>query len=165
MNIFYIFSLYVLSTNKGKYESNHTAEKLAIDYADHIIEALETLVALIESEMVVTFATCKAEKSGNYPLTIKSLISSEIPEKELLQQANESRHVAEEKAKKLLSKLESFARPDSGIVSAPESSHNAFASGASNSTSTSAWEESSGYSQNTGYGILSSFLFFKSCSN
>ena len=132
---------------------------MAIDYADHIIEALETLVALIESEMVVTFATCKAEKSGNYPLTIKSLISSEIPEKELLQQANESRHVAEEKAKKLLSKLESFARPDSGIVSAPESSHNAFASGASNSTSTSAWEESSGYSQNTGYGILSSFLF------
>ena len=54
-----MFVLYALSMNKGKYESNHTAEKLAIDYADHIIEALETIVALIESEMVVTFATCK----------------------------------------------------------------------------------------------------------
>ena len=146
----YSFIIYFYPINEGKYESNHTAEKLAIDYADHIIEALETLVALVESDMAVTFATCKAGKLLSNPLTTKSLISSEISEKDLLQRANESRHLAEDKAKKLLSKLESFARPDSGIVSAPESAHNAFASGASNSTSTSAWEESSGYSQNTG---------------
>ena len=145
--------MYILLHNAGKYESNHTAEKLAINYADHIIEALETLVALIESEMTVTLANCKTGKLGNHPLATKSLINNEISEKELLQKANDSRHLAEEKAKKLLSKLESFARPDSGIVSAPESSHNAFASGTSNSTSTSVWEESSGYSLNTGYEI------------
>ena len=142
--------MYIHSLNIGKYESNHTAEKLAINYADHIIEALETLVALVESEMAVTFANCKAGKLANYPLTTKSLISNEISEKELLYRANESRQLAESCAKKLLSKLESFARPDSGIVSAPESSHNAFAGGTSNSTATSVWEESSGYSQNTG---------------
>ena len=138
------------SQNKGKYESNHTAEKLAINYADHIIEALETLVALVESEMAVTLANCKSGKMANYQLTTKSLISNELSEKELLYRANENRQLAENCAKTLLSKLESFARPDSGIVSAPESSHNAFAGGASNSTSTSVWEESSGYSQNTG---------------
>ena len=134
----------------GKYESNHTAEQLAINYADHIIEALETLVSLIESDMAVTIANCKAGKLSNDQITMKSFINKELSEKEILQQANEGRQRAENKAKKLLSKLESFARPDSGIVSAPDSSHNGFAAGSNNSASTSIWEESSGYSQNTG---------------
>ena len=100
--------------------------------------------------MAVTLANCKSGKLANHPLTTKSLISNEISEKERLYRANDNRQLAENCAKTLLSKLESFARPDSGIVSAPESSHNAFAGGISNSTSTSVWEESSGYSQNTG---------------
>ena len=158
MNIFVFHDRHTLNikikcTNHfivGKYESNHTAEQLAINYADHIIEALETLVSLIESDMAVTIANCKAGKLSNDQITMKSFINKELSEKEILQQANEGRQRAENKAKKLLSKLESFARPDSGIVSAPDSSHNVFAAGSNNSASTSIWEESSGYSQNTG---------------
>ena len=100
--------------------------------------------------MAVTIANCKAGKLSNDQITMKSFINKELSEKEILQQANEGRQRAENKAKKLLSKLESFARPDSGIVSAPDSLHNVFAAGSNNSASTSIWEESSGYSQNTG---------------
>ena len=127
---------------------------MAINYADHIIEALETLIALIESDTAVTIANCKVGKLSNEQITIKSYLSSELSEKDMLHRANDSRQLAESKAKKLLSKLESFARPDSGIISAPESSHNGFGVGTNNSTSTSVWEESSGYSQNTGYDFL-----------
>ena len=141
--------LHIFENILGKYESNHTAEQLTINYADHIIEALETLVALTESEMAVNIANNHTGRLANDKGT-KSTINSEITEKEMLQRAKEVRHLAENKAKKLLSKLESFARPDSGIVSAPESSHNTFAlMGSNNSAATSAWEESSGYSQNT----------------
>ena len=101
--------------------------------------------------MAVTIANCKSGKFSNDQLITKSFLNNyELSEKEILYRANEGRLLAENKAKKLLSKLESFARPDSGIVSAPESAHNVFVTGISNSASTSVWEESSGYSQNTG---------------
>ena len=100
----------------------------------------------------MTIANCRTGKISNDQIITKSFINNyELSEKELLYRANEGRLLAENKAKKLLSKLESFARPDSGIVSAPESAHNVFVAGTTNSASTSVWEESSGYSQNTGY--------------
>ena len=134
----------------GKYESNHTAQQLAVNYADHIIEALEALIALLESEMAVTLASCKTGKISNDQIKIKAILNKSLSEKDLLTGASENRQMAENEAKKLLFKLETFARPDSGIISGPESSHNVFGSSANNSTSTSVWEESSGYSQNTG---------------
>ena len=100
--------------------------------------------------MAVTFASCKTGKISNDQIKIKTILNNSLSEKDLLTGANEKRQMAENKVKKLLSKLETFARPDSGIISAPESSHNVFGSSANNSTSTSVWEESSGYSQNTG---------------
>ena len=145
----------------GKYESNHTAKQLAINYADYIIESLEALVALTDSEMAVTNYTFG--KLSDEHIKPKSWSINELSEKDLLQKANDGRQLAENKVKKFLSKLESFARPDSGVISAPESSHNIFGVGTNNSSSTSVWEGSSGYSQNTGYDQC--YSHFNGCKN
>ena len=73
--------------------------------------------------------------------------------------AEKHRQLVECKAKKVLSRLEMFTRPDSGIVSSTpaSSSNNGFGGSGGSMTTTNSggstsnvWEESSGYSQNTG---------------
>ncbi len=91
----------------GKYESNHTAQNLIIAYLDHVIESFEVLVNLLESNQN---SVLKMDKSS-------------------------SRQVAENLAKKLIKRLDSVIRPDSGLAQASGSS-----------LESSAWtEDSSGY--------------------
>ena len=50
--------------NLGKYESNCTVLRLALEYADHISEAFEVLAALVESEMSLLLANCQVAGIG-----------------------------------------------------------------------------------------------------
>ena len=54
-----------LTVLMGKYESNNTALQLAINYSDQAIEAYEVLCALLESEMGVLLANCRAAGLGS----------------------------------------------------------------------------------------------------
>ncbi len=95
----------------GKYESNHTAQSLIISFLDHIIESFEVLVNLLESH----------HQSNQSPV--------------LKLDKSSSRQVAENLAKKLIKRLDSVIRPDSGLAQASGSS-----------LESSAWtEDSSGY--------------------
>ncbi|KAJ9578304.1 hypothetical protein L9F63_005470, partial [Diploptera punctata] len=49
-----------LSLLVGKYESNATALRLALSYSDRAIEAYDVLVALLESELGLLLANCRA---------------------------------------------------------------------------------------------------------
>ena len=54
-----------LSVLMGKYESNTTALQLSINYSDHMLEAYEVLLALVESEQGVLLANCRAAGLGS----------------------------------------------------------------------------------------------------
>lgn len=123
----------------GRYESNNTAQNLAASYADHVIESLEVLNILIETEMGILLANCKA--SG-----LDDLVSTgdlEASPEELMERARSNRKDAEQTARSLLQRLESVLRPDSGLEMPyppppPPIDANALQ-----------WEDSSGYSQAT----------------
>ncbi|XP_059085574.1 colorectal mutant cancer protein-like [Tigriopus californicus] len=123
----------------GRYESNNTAQNLAATYADHVIESLEVLNILIETEMGILLANCKM--SG-----LDDLVSAgdlEASPEELLERARSNRKDAEQTARLLLQRLESVLRPDSGLeipYPPPPPPIDAHAL---------QWEDSSGYSQAT----------------
>lgn len=50
----------------GKYESNATALALALGYSDQALEACQVLVALLDSEIGVLLANCRAAGIGGF---------------------------------------------------------------------------------------------------
>ena len=104
-------------------------------YANHIIESLEVLVALLETELVL--ANCRVSQIGSDESSQKSV--------ESLEKASENRQSVEALAKRLLTRLEIMTRPDSGLAMP---SGSCSGSGGGGGTGT-AWEDSSGYSQAT----------------
>ena len=55
-----------LSALVGKYESNSTALSIALSYCDQALEASQTLVSLLDSEMSVLLANCRAAGIGAF---------------------------------------------------------------------------------------------------
>ena len=130
----------VITIFPGKYESNYTAQQLAVTYANHIIESLEVLVSLLETELGLVQANYRAN------VTSSSLDDRALKSTDSLERANENRHVAEALAKRLLTRLEIVTRPDSGLAMPSGSSNGCSGSGVGLGA---AWEDSSGYSQAT----------------
>ena len=54
-----------LTVLMGKYESNFTAIQLAMTYADQVIEANEVLVSLLETDLGILLANCRAAGLGS----------------------------------------------------------------------------------------------------
>lgn len=94
-----------LSILIGKYESNSTALQLAVTNLDQTIEAYEVLVALLESEIALLFASCKAAGVG-----VKGNTGGSVADQEdlvaLVRRAQEQRRSTENVARHLLSRLE-----------------------------------------------------------
>lgn len=85
----------------GKYESNQTAHQLVLNYCDHIVNTLEVLLALMETEMGVLLAKCRAAGYDD-------LVESEdvgATDEDLLERANRNRQSAEAVARKLLVRM------------------------------------------------------------
>uniref|UniRef100_A0A673WGK9 MCC regulator of WNT signaling pathway n=1 Tax=Salmo trutta TaxID=8032 RepID=A0A673WGK9_SALTR len=85
----------------GKYESNATALRLALQYSEQCIEAYELLLALAESEQSLVFGQFRAagvgtvgEQSGEESIT------------QILKRAHDGRKTAENAAKDLLGRLD-----------------------------------------------------------
>ena len=111
--------------SSGKYESNHTAHLLSASYADHLIEAMEVLNVLVETELAILLANCKASPgfsdlvAESHPGIAGQLtrqIAGQNPD-DLVVRALENRAAAVNAANELLSRLEPVARCDSGVAS------------------------------------------------
>lgn len=50
----------------GKYESNSTALALALSYSDQALEACQALISLLDSEISVLLANCRAAGIGGF---------------------------------------------------------------------------------------------------
>ena len=106
----------------GKYESNLIAQQLVAHYADHTIESLELLSQMHEARL---------DEGDDARLRLD---------------------VVEEKAHKLLLKLEEAMRPDSGLalVHHQHRPHEKSKRTTAVAENPCPWEDSSGYSQTTG---------------
>lgn len=117
-----------LSVLLGKLESNNTALHLAQSYCDHIIESYDVLVALLETETGL-LSVCNNNGLGGY--SNGGLESSNVRRR-----AASNRKSAEVVARHLLARMgKSFNRSDSGVGGV-----------CSVASSSSYWEDSSGYS-------------------
>ena len=106
----------------GKYESNLIAQQLVVRYADHTIESLELLSQMLEVRL---------DEGEDARLRLDAV---------------------EEKAHKLLLKLDEAMRPDSGLalVHHPPRPYEKSKRTAAIAENPCPWEDSSGYSQTTG---------------
>ncbi|XP_023711663.1 colorectal mutant cancer protein isoform X4 [Cryptotermes secundus] len=102
-----------LSLLVGKYESNATALRLALTYSDRAIEAYDVLVALLESELGLLLANCRAAGIGNQINMRADNDSGTDGDNDcagevaaLLRRAGENRQAAETVARHLLSRLD-----------------------------------------------------------
>lgn len=96
---------------------------LALDYNDRIIDTLETLIALLETELGIVLANLRA--SGQDHL-VKTDEGNDASNEDLIDRANANRRAAENVAKRLLVRMASVGygnagnnhlRPDSGFSS------------------------------------------------
>ncbi|XP_046901064.1 colorectal mutant cancer protein isoform X2 [Hypomesus transpacificus] len=85
----------------GKYESNATALRLALQYSEQCIEAYELLLALAESEQSLVLGQFKAASVGTVGEQSREESISQI-----LKRAHDSRKTAENTAKDLLIRLD-----------------------------------------------------------
>lgn len=94
----------------GKYESNATALRLALGFSDRAIEAYDVLVALLESELGLLLANCRAAGIGKHnSAKDETLKDDEIEVHEvatILRRANENRKAAETVARHLVTRLD-----------------------------------------------------------
>ncbi|KAK8387627.1 hypothetical protein O3P69_018262 [Scylla paramamosain] len=123
-----------LSILMGKYESNSVALQLAVTNLDQTIEAYEVYVALLESEIGLLLASCKAAGVGVKGAGSSSASSGwSISEQEdlvaLVKRAQEQRRSTENVARHLLSRLERYGAQ-------PSDTENWSETGTSNNTST-----------------------------
>ncbi|KDR23021.1 hypothetical protein L798_02176, partial [Zootermopsis nevadensis] len=95
-----------LSLLVGKYESNATALRLALSYSDRAIEAYDVLVALLESELGLLLANCRAAGIGNQNMTKDGDNDCAGEVVALLRRAGENRRAAETVARHMLARLD-----------------------------------------------------------
>ncbi|KAG0714225.1 Colorectal mutant cancer protein [Chionoecetes opilio] len=133
-----------LSIMMGKHESNSVALQLAVSNLDQTIEAYEVYVALLESEIGLLLASCKAAgvgvKGGGSGNTSTGWSISEQEDRvALVKRAQEQRRSTENVARHLLSRLERFGNhpSDPEIWSETGTSNNT-----SNTSSTSSGVDS-----------------------
>ncbi|XP_068082210.1 colorectal mutant cancer protein isoform X2 [Anabrus simplex] len=115
-----------LSLLVGKYESNATALRLALGYSDRAIEAYDVLVALLESELGLLLANCRAAGIGKHSSNAKGTTEESGPDCEtdcaevgsLLRRAGENRRAAETVARHLLGRLDNAATSNAITISA-----------------------------------------------
>nr|CAD7572362.1 unnamed protein product [Timema californicum] len=110
-----------LSLLVGKYESNATALRLALGYSDRAIEAYDVLVALLESELGLLLANCRAAGIGKQ-LNIRGESNESEPDSgemaAILRRASENRRAAETVARHLLSRLDNVSISNAICLSA-----------------------------------------------
>ena len=104
----------------GRYESNHTAHTLVSGYSDRIVESLEILLALLETDLGLLMAACKA--SGRDDLVATAFNGKTNSGGGLMARAAENRAAAESVCLAWLERLGeseegSGFRPDSGLES------------------------------------------------
>ncbi|XP_052267563.1 colorectal mutant cancer protein-like isoform X2 [Dreissena polymorpha] len=88
----------------GKYESNNTALQMVLSYSGSCIETYEIICALLESELGVVLANCRAAGLGS--LGGESFSEDQDEISSILQRAHQSRRAAENVSKHLLHKLD-----------------------------------------------------------
>ncbi|BFZ13771.1 hypothetical protein BsWGS_16811 [Bradybaena similaris] len=93
-----------LSVLIGKYESNNTALQLASAFSDQCIESQDLLTALLDTEMGVLLANCRAAGLGGLAGTDGDDDEEEITA--ILQRAHHARRRAEGVARHLLARLD-----------------------------------------------------------
>ncbi|CAG7828254.1 unnamed protein product, partial [Allacma fusca] len=93
----------------GKYESNNVGHQIALSFSDQLIEAYDVLVALLESELGLLLANCRAAgigaTSGGNCGNGSETIEDDIDVATLLHRANENRMTAEIAARNLLIRM------------------------------------------------------------
>lgn len=94
-----------LSVLVGKYESNATALALALGYSDQALEACQVLVALLDSEIGVLLANCRAAGIGGFA-GFESGDDEQGEVSALLQRSHGSRRAAESVARHLLHRMD-----------------------------------------------------------
>ncbi|XP_049785034.1 colorectal mutant cancer protein isoform X1 [Schistocerca cancellata] len=133
-----------LSLLLGKYESNATALRLALGYSDRAIEAYDVLVALLESELGLLLANCRAAGIGKFAGKDESKDSENdaVEIGSLLRRASENRRATETVARHLLARLEATLASNAiNISTSPWEEY-------SHTTSTSSSGECSEWGQN-----------------
>ncbi|XP_076438920.1 colorectal mutant cancer protein-like isoform X2 [Babylonia areolata] len=93
-----------LSSLVGKYESNATALTLALSYSDQALEACQALIGLLDSEIGVLLANCRAAGIGGFGFGSGEDEQGEVTA--LLQQSHGARRTAESMARHLLHRLD-----------------------------------------------------------
>lgn len=93
-----------LSSLVGKYESNATALTMALSYSDQALETCQMLVALLDSEIGVLLANCRAAGIGGFGFGNGEEDRGEVTA--LLQRSHGARRTAEGMAKHLLNRLD-----------------------------------------------------------
>nr|KAG5707281.1 hypothetical protein BaRGS_000055 [Batillaria attramentaria] len=93
-----------LSGLVGKYESNATALTMALSYSDQALEACQMLVALLDSEISVLLANCRAAGIGGFGFGSGEEDQGEVTA--LLQRSHGARRTAESMARHLLHRLD-----------------------------------------------------------
>ncbi|KAK7096303.1 colorectal mutant cancer protein-like isoform X2 [Littorina saxatilis] len=93
-----------MSSLVGKYESNATALTLALSYSDQALEACQGLISLLDSEISVLLANCRAAGIGGFGVDTGEDDQGEVTA--LLQQSHGSRRTAESMARRLLHRLD-----------------------------------------------------------
>ncbi|WAR29915.1 CRCM-like protein [Mya arenaria] len=118
-----------LTVLMGKYESNNTALQIVLNYGGLCIETYEIICALLESELGVVLANCRAAGIGS--LGGESFMDDQGEITSILQRAHQSRRAAENVSKHLIHKLDrsfnvgtSFTTSSSGRQSPGNRSNN-----------------------------------------
>ncbi|XP_052786961.1 colorectal mutant cancer protein-like isoform X2 [Mya arenaria] len=93
-----------LTVLMGKYESNNTALQIVLNYGGLCIETYEIICALLESELGVVLANCRAAGIGS--LGGESFMDDQGEITSILQRAHQSRRAAENVSKHLIHKLD-----------------------------------------------------------
>ncbi|KAL4216354.1 hypothetical protein ACF0H5_024081 [Mactra antiquata] len=88
----------------GKYESNNTALQIVLNYSQMCTETYEILCALLESELGLVLANCRAAGLGG--LGGDGFTDDQDEIASILQRAHQSRRAAESVSKHLLQKLD-----------------------------------------------------------
>ena len=63
----------------GKYESNSTALALALSYSDQALEACQALISLLDSEIGVLLANCRAAGIGGFGTCVCTRLCRSLP--------------------------------------------------------------------------------------
>ncbi|GFO30024.1 hypothetical protein PoB_005652900 [Plakobranchus ocellatus] len=127
-----------LSVLMGKYESNNTALQLASAFSDHCLEAQDVLIALMDTEMGVLLANCRAAGLGALAGSSSHDCDDQEEVTAVLQRAHHARRKAESVAAHLLARLD---RNSSGIGGGSHGQAGGVGGGSGGVPAGSPWED------------------------